>query len=203
MAFISIKSVLFYAKINNLHLLIVFVALIFNSGCSTTAFPEERINIDKAFIDFFGLTTLSDTMVFHNGEGKERIFIISSVDSSKLNKKGWFINGGCYNRYTCHFNELGDDTLRTVRNNEISVSKAPESNQNGLYIQFGNLDFYDTILPIINADTIVLNTKYFSNYYLIKTRHFPISTGDIIELYINRQTGLVALKTSNGEVWLR
>ena len=176
--------------------------LIFYCGCETQAYPDERISIDKSFVSFFNLFTSSDTLVFWNSKGLNKRFVMK-IDSSKLNKQGWFINGGAHNRYSCRFREIGSDTITLKRENEVSVSKAPESNLNAFSVQFGNLFHNDTILPRLHNATIVLNNKPLVDYYLIKTTLTSSKDDDLEELYISPINGFFGFKMHSGEIWTR
>lgn len=171
-------------------------------GCVTKVYPDERMAIDSSFLKLFNSIARKDTFAFSDFNDSKKVFVITKVDSTELNKKGWFINGGAFKALQLSFREIGVDTTPLDRSNEISISKAPSINRSGIYIQFNNFYFNDTILPSLNRDTIDINGKKIIDYYLFETSLKLKHPDDVKELYISPVKGFIGFKTVSGETWL-
>lgn len=172
-------------------------------GCFSKVYPDERLAIDTEFLAIFNSISQKDTFSFRNTTGERKTFVITRVDSVTSNKKGWFVNEKPYKLLVINFKEIGKNTTYLERRNEIFVNKDPATNTNGLCIKFNN--FYscgDTVLPRLNHDTLSLNNKKITKYYLFETSLGLKKPNDVQALYINVPKGFVGFKTSSGEVWV-
>ena len=84
----------------------------------------------------------------------------------------------------------------------MEVAKDAKSLLSGIAIQFNNLYFHDTLLPI-HHDTLILNDKKFTNYYLFESSLTPKRPDDVKILYMNLAKGFFGFKTLSGELWIR
>jgi hypothetical protein len=180
---------------------LVFLTVILFENCSTRVYPDEKLAIDSNFLSLFNSIKQKDTIRFSNLNGNGKIFIIVKVDSQISNKKGLLMNERPYKVIRAYFKEIGKDTTLLRRANEIEVAKDPQSLISAITIHFNNLYFNDTLLTL-HQDTIDLDSKKFTNYYLFETSLGLKNPDDVKVLYINRSTGFLGFKTQSGEVWI-
>jgi len=171
-------------------------------SCVSKVYPDERMGIDSSFLKLFNSVVQTDTFSFKNLNDDRKSFVVTKVDSIISNKKGWFINEAPYKLLRVNFRESGKDTLHLERPNEVFVNKDPATGKSSLNIEFNNFYFYDTVLPLLNHDTININDKKITNYYLFKTSLKLKQPDDVKELYISPAKGFIGFKTVSGEVWI-
>ena len=183
-------------------LLLVLFAFIPILSCVSKVYPDEKLAIASNFLAIFNSVKQKDTFSFRDTTGRRKTFVITKVDSIISNEKGWFINERPYKLLRMNFKETGNDTVNLERSNEVFVNKDPEKNINSIVIQFNNFFFDDTILPPLHHDTLSLNEKKITNYYLFETSLSSNNPDDVKVLFLNVPNGIVAFKAFSGEVWL-
>jgi hypothetical protein len=171
-------------------------------SCVSKAYPDRRLAIDPDFLAIFNSVIQKDTFSFRDLIGRRKVFVITKVDSITSNERGFFINERPYKLLRMSFKEIGADTTYLERRNEISVGKDPVALVSGITIEFNNFYFGDTILSKIHQDTISLNNKKITNYYLFETSLGLRNSNDVSILYINVAKGIVGFKTVSGKFWV-
>jgi hypothetical protein len=179
-----------------------FVFPILLESCNSKAYPDIKLTIDPNFLSLFYAASQKDTIQFNNSNGKNKTFFIAKRDSVISNKKGWFINEKPYKRLSIKFREIGADTTILERESQLEVGKDPEFLVSGITIQFNNLYYGDTTLPLLHHDTLNLNNKKFADYYVFETSIRLKNSDDVSVLYINVSKGLLGFKTESGEIWV-
>jgi len=181
---------------------ILFVVATLFEGCYTKVYPDEKLAIGQEFLLLFYSVKNKNPMRFSSLNGRSKTFIITKADSIISNEKGWFINEKPYKLLQFEFREIGKDTVHLERENEVFVNKNPEKNQNSIAIQFNNFYYHDTILPLLHHDSLNINNKKFTEYFIFETSLHLKNPEDIKVLYINVSKGFLGFKTLSGEVWV-
>ncbi|HVM86680.1 MAG TPA: hypothetical protein VMT76_00735 [Puia sp.] len=181
---------------------ILFVAAILIESCYTKVYPDDKLLIDPQFSSIFYSLIQKDSLQFSSSNNRSKMFIITKVDSIVSNEKGWFINEKPYKLLQFEFREIGKDTVRLERQNEVFVNKNPEKNQNSIAIQFNNFYYHDTILPLLHHTTFNINNKKFTDYFMFETSLHPENPDDVKVLYINVSQGFLGFETLSGEIWV-
>lgn len=179
--------------------LFIFVMI---ESCGSKIYPDERLAIAPDFLTLLNFVLEEDTILFENSTGRNKSFAITEVDSIISNQKGWFMNQAPYKLIRARFREIGMDTVHLERENEMFVNKNPATNISSIGIQFNNFYFNDTILPALHFDTLILNNRRLTNYYLFETSLGLRNSNDVKILYINVTKGFLGFKTLSGEVWI-
>jgi hypothetical protein len=180
----------------------LLVSTILFQSCYTKAYPDIKLTIDPNFLSLFYGVAQKDTIRFNSSNGKFKTFFISKRDSVISNKKGWFINDKPYKRLSIKFREIGTDTTILERESQLDVGKDPEFLVSGITIQFNNLYFGDTTLPLLHHDTLIINNKKFLDYYVFETSLRLKNADDVKVLYINASKGILGFKTESEEIWV-
>lgn len=184
----------------NLSIIICFLAVF--SSCFTTVYTNEQMEIKPEFVELFSAISKNDTSVFECNGFSNKIFLFYRLDSSTLNKKGPFINGGPFKTVRIKIREIGSDTSRLARENEISISKSPLAGKSSLVIKLNNFYFSDTTLQSQSDSTISFNNQLFS-IKKINSMLPSRNDNDIRELWVGSGIGIYAYKTLSGHFWTR
>jgi hypothetical protein len=204
---ILMRNINIGAMMEMIHRYVILMLVIFTfvmiGSCVSKVYPDKRLAIAPDFLALFSSVTQKDTFSFRNASGNRKVFVITNIDSIIRNGKGWFINERPYKLLRMNFREIGDDTTRLERENEIFVNKYPDNNISSLYIKFNNFYYHrDTVLPGINHNMAGLNNEKITDYYLFETLLGLKGPNDIKTLYINGAKGFLGFKTQSGEIWM-
>ena len=103
--------------------------------------------------------------------------------------------------------QIGNNPKKFIEYQELfSIHKDPIEKRTTYHIEFKDFySLYDTTIGEYHADTIQLNNKKISDYYLVKcncpSRNISINNIDLV--YWTDKDGLVAYQNSSGEIWTK
>lgn len=172
--------------------------------CVTKAYPDNMFMIDSDMRIFFNSVTAKDTLNFQSENQKEKVFVITKIDSIIRNSKGGFMSERPYKLLQFKFREIGTDTVVLERENEVFINKYSENNGNTICIKFNNLYYWnDSILPVVRRDTLHIIGTEVTDYYVFENSVGLTNADDVKTLYATKETGFIAFRTKSGEVWVR
>lgn len=189
--------------INTRNVVFIFLVSLAALSCSTKVYEDEKFNIDSGFLAIFKTISQKDTVQFTNAsQTKTKYLFVAGIDSFTLNRKGWFINARPFKRITMHLGESPGDTLVLGGEDEIELVKDPAVSGSGISIHFDNLYFSDSSLPVLRHDTVRLNDKRISGFYVFNTQLIPRHPSDVSALYVSPKEGFLGFKLNSGEIWV-
>jgi hypothetical protein len=196
---------------------VIILTFIFNGCCSTDSKEFEFENNEPKHLSCY---KSGDTIYFENSDNDIDTIAILSVDSAKgekcigliaprpVGKSCWVtikhLPIDKWHRVTTTGKD--NDTASFDYQTLIYITKDPIKNQT--FFDFNFKDFYTatwTVLGKLKTDTLILNRKRITNYYVIN-HGFPIRVKDstnIETLIWTDQHGLTAYKNKNGVWWIK
>ena len=192
----KMKSKIFYY-------LIFIIIIIWGSSCKKRVYPLEKFKMNQKLQSFYYAIARNKELYFTNPNKEKKYFKIL-VDSLLINEDTTgFMSGRGSRALMMSIKEIGNDTVHIERKNEIMLVKVANRKATGIYIDFCNLYYDDTILPNIIHDTLTIQSKKFSEYYEFKSFLKPKSTDFIEILYATPNQGIIGFKSIKGEMWLK
>jgi len=201
---------------------IPFVFLgIFYSCSQKAAFPDERFEFSDKYLSLIAPYKIGDTLIFENALHEAEAFVITKLDSSILNEKGWFINARPYKNISLSYNQFPskkwthEKIKRDANNNVIMATYEdddlillgidPETNEQSCHFSFKNFRGW-----IGNGDTlfstpIIFDALTINKYYKVENVALDLvkNPTDIKSIYITNDKGLVAYQDQKGNWWKR
>jgi hypothetical protein len=200
--------------------LILIILTIIIYSCQSQAYPENKFRIDKGYRDLISPYSVGEVMVFKSNKGNIDTFIITKIDSSVDNVRGFiaprphkniFVS---YKQFPVDYwqhsrTEMGSNNSKPRKVIEdawlLCVTKFPDDNSTELNFNFRTY-FGCTLSQIIplRTDTLKMNNIKFSNYYKISYCKEDIDdSSSVICAYSTVSKGLMAYEYKNGEKWAR
>ena len=190
------------------------------SSCSCKAYPENKFNIDKDVRNLIDYYKIGDTIIYKSSTNIIDSFLITKVDSSIYNSKGYFISAINRKEVTVYYKQIPVDSWRRHwiemgPNNSskkeksedasfIIVEKFPDSETVEVYINFKELGCSINDIPALKKDTINIGDQKFTNYYEINNcATYGNIAMKIPIFYFTIDRGLVAFKDNDGITWTR
>ena len=172
---------------------------------------------DKNLRDLVDCYKIGDTIIFRSSTNLIDSFVISSIDSTLNDKKGFFISARNsksirvhyrqipIDKWQRHWTEMGSNNNHKKEISEdgtlISIEKFPDTESSDYYFNFREFRCSKSEIPTLNTDTIILDKLTITNYYKIDNCRYG-DESSIQVCYLNANKGLIAFKTKS-EVWTR
>lgn len=199
-------------------ILTILISTLVLSGCCST--DNEEFKFDNNEPRHLSCYKKGDTIYFENYENDIDTITVLIVDSAKgekcfglfaprpMGKSCWvtikFLPVDKWHGVTINGNK--NDTTSVDYKNLIQITKDPIENKT--FFDFDFKDFYtasETVLGKLNTDTLNLNKKKITNYYVIN-HGFPERVKksiDIETLIWTDKDGLTAYKNKKGDWWTK
>lgn len=198
--------------------LTIIISTLLLTGCCST--DNKEFEFDKNEPRHLSSYKKGDTIYFENPKNDIDTITILSVDSAKGEKCFGLLNQipkgkSCWVTFKflpidkwhgVTINGNTKDTTSIDYKNLIQITKDPIENKT--FFVFDFKDFYtasETVLGILNTDTLILNEKKITNYYEIN-HGFPerVKYSTNIETLIwTDKEGLTAYKNKAGDWWTK
>ena len=199
-------------------LLITIISILILSSCCST--DNKEFDFDHNEPRHLSSYKKGDTLFFENSEKDTDIITILSVDSVKgkkcfelislrpMGKSCWvtikFLPIDKWHGVTINGNTK--DTISVDYKNLIEITKDPIENKTFFQFYFKNFHTASqTVLGRLNTDTLILNEKKITNYYIIN-HGYPDrikDSTDIETLIWTDKCGLTAYKNKAGHWWTK
>lgn len=190
-------------------------------GCEHKSYPDEHFVFKPTFLEVFKSFVSKDTLLFENNQNSVDTFVLTKVDSSINNRKGFLINARafksvhvCYKQIPINYwtssriEHAGTSKEQEVTEEHklISITKYPDHDITELYISFRNFrcNIQDT-LGVVHRETLHINNLSISNYYTLEStaKSLVRKPTDIEVIYITLKEGLVAYREKSGRLRAR
>ena len=189
-------------KVKIFYILILLI-IVFGCSCKKKVYPLEKFKMNQKLQSFYYAIARNKELYFISPNKEKKYFKIV-VDSLFNNEDTTgFMRGIGARALMMSIKEIGSDTVAVERKNEIMLVKVANRKPTDIHINFCNLMYYDTILPNIIHDTLIIQSKKFCEYYEFKSFLNPRSTDFIEKLYATPNQGIIGFKSIKGEMWLR
>ena len=190
------------------------------TSCFWNAYPDEKYSFNKNLRALVDCYNVGDTLVFKSSTNLLDTFIITKVDSTTNNKKGFFINARNSKSITILYKQFPVDKWQRSwiqmgpNNNDkkeltedgtlITIEKFPDNGTSDYYFNFKEFRCSNSEIPKLHNDTITLNKRTFSNYYKIDNCDINSDIPNAIRVcYSTVDKGIFAFVTRNGDTWTR
>lgn len=175
-------------------------------GCGQKALPDEGFIFSSKYRDLISPYHVGDTLYFENrNEGFIRIKI-TGLDSAMSNSKGGFMSRRPYKDIKVYCDNLDYHKQNGKDTTLVFVNKYPDSMEQSAY--FAVMNFRGGIGD--ESDSLILGFqpvpgKVFKNCFVIKNVASDLGEGprDIEYIYVQQTAGIIALKTYNGDWWIK
>jgi hypothetical protein len=196
------------------YLPVIFLALLIQS-CS---YSDKDFNLSDNERDFLNAFKKGDTLYYVSSNNMTDTFLVRGIDSAEKKETGSFMALPAYKSVWISIKHLPVDTfysgvfpdttrnkMDTSFNQIITISKEPQSKKTEYTFMFKRfLASSENEIGKLNKDTITINSKLISDYYIIKNKWQSDSASTAIEcLYWTKKEGLVAYKYNNGTCWTK
>jgi hypothetical protein len=190
------------------------------TSCFWNAYPDDKYSFDKNLRALVNCYKVGDTLVFKNSVDSIETFVITNIDSTTNNKKGFFINARNFKSITVfykqfpvdkwqrHWTEMGANNSEKKELSEdgtlITIEKFPDTGTGDYYFNFKEFRCSNSEIPKLYTDTIILDKLSLTDYFKIDNCYIYSDIPNSIQVcYITVDKGLVAFNTKNGELWTR
>jgi hypothetical protein len=175
-------------------------------SCEYEKYPAENYAIPQKYRDLIASFKSNDTIIFEDNSGNFITILVEKIDSSLDNKRGYFMNRREHKEISIHFRRLTNAQKAPDELHFISVSKHPDEDSTSFSISLIGFLSSNQYVPIkLMRDTIFTNETSFSNYFMFRPNGHEdlLQPNSIIELYMTKQDGIIALKYLNGKWWTK
>jgi hypothetical protein len=178
--------------------------------------PPEKFIFDSKFDSLFKAISHSDTMFFENSQKSIDTFVLTKIDSVITDRincfmcpqagKSIFRNYKQYpvNQWAEHrYENQGTSQEKSILSEAtlVTISKIPDNDLNTAYLSFKN--FHCSIKGSLGQsmnDTLVLNNRYFTKYYIFNStaKSLIVNDEDVEIVFITLTEGIIAYKEKSG-----
>lgn len=184
-------------------------------GCGQTL-PPEKFVFDGKFDSLYRAVTSKDTMFFENSKNATDTFVLTNVDSVVSDRIDCFMCPRAAKTVFRNYKQVPVNYWadRTVKNQGsaqeqevkseaslIAVTKYADVDLTTAHISFKNFQCKLTgSLGKFSKDTLRLNERVFTNYYVIDSipESFVVNDDDVRLLFVTLKDGIVAYKEKSG-----
>ncbi|HWK02579.1 MAG TPA: hypothetical protein VNS58_03050 [Puia sp.] len=185
---------------------------------SSCSYSIKEFNLSNQERKLLAPFKKADTLYFESSRKEIDTVVVLGLDSSQKKEMGWLMAKPAYNEVSISvkcFPEgkwihgiFYDSVARkadTEYNKLITIGKYPQEHRVRYFFSFK--DFFASTevgLGELHPDTLLINGRLLTNYYIITDSNPSSSTNNPIEsLFWTEKSGLVAYKYMNGIYWIR
>ena len=175
-------------------------------SCGHKAFPDERFNFDSKYRNLINPYHIGDTLHFIGKTGKAFRIKITGIDSIISNSKGGFMSPRPYKDIKVYCDNLDYHRKNAKDSILVFINIYPDISEQSCNFAVGNFrggidNTKDSLISELQVDTRFI----FKNCYVIENVALDLGTEplDIEFIYIQQSAGIIALKTYNGDWWLK
>lgn len=189
-----------------MNILGLILILLLTFSCRQKAFPDEYFTFSSKYRDLISPYKIGDSLVFAKNNGGIIRIQITSVDSIISNSKGGLMSLRPYKDIAVFCKYL--DYHKTTANDTtlVFINNYPDSLELSCY--FAIMNFRGSITE--QTDSIIsefkpVPGKVFKNCFVVKNYARDLGEGpdDIQYIYVQQTQGIIALKTYDGEWWMK
>lgn len=196
----------------------ILLCLIYSS-CTWKPFPNEKYEIGEDYRNLIAPYSLGDTLIFKGSQNIIDSFVISGIDSSIHDKKGYLFDIPNSKSISISYRQIpidkwkykwlegkgdGKEHLHTEDGTFLTIVKFPQRDSTEYYYNFKEFRCSKNEIPKLNKDTIEINGLKITNYYKIENCAVSSLDENSIKVCFSTITkGLVAFKTYNDITWTR
>lgn len=176
------------------------------TSCSWRRYPPENYSIPKVYRDLISSYKTGDTLKFQDDKGNLSTFLIPKIDSSIIDKRGYFINQTEYKAITISCHELTNARSGYEDYDIITIEKDPKTNSVGFNLRLKNFYSIDTSFPfVLKTDTLKANNHLITNYYAFRPYNYTEQkeSSSVNEIVMTNKDGIVAYKNLDGTWWTK
>ncbi len=174
--------------------------------CGHRAFPDERFIFNSKYRNLINPYHIGDTLYFEEKNGKVIRIRITGIDSIVSNTKGGFMSPRPYKDINVYCDNLDYHKANAKDTILVFINNYPDSLEQSCNFAVGNFrggidDWTDSLISELQPAPGVM----LKNCYVIKNIALDLGEGphDIEYIYVHQTTGIIALKTYNGNWWLK
>jgi len=180
----------------------VVILFLTGYGCKNRIYAEEKFALAPAFRDLFIAVSRQDSFSFKNVKGERKYFINRKIDSTIVNEKKLIINPEPFKELRVDFKETGKDTTVLEWPNMFTITKRPLNNVHELSMNFSNLFYVDTVLPIMINDSNLNNQATFNHFYVFESEFKAKHVSDVTKVFMDTSNGFLGFETLSGDLWV-
>lgn len=175
-------------------------------SCGRKAFSDERFNFDSKYRNLINPYHVGDTLHFEGKSGNFFRIKITGIDSIISNSKGVFMSPRPYKDIKVYCDNL-DYHKKNAQDTILAfINIYPDSSEQSSNFAVGNFrggieNGKDSLISELQVN----GTTVSKNCYVIKNIALDLGKEDFdIEfIYVQQTEGIIALKTYNGDWWLK
>lgn len=188
------------------------------SSCEWKPYPKVKYEIEQSYRDLISPYQKGDTMIFKSSQNIVDSFVISDIDSTILDKKGYFINPRNSKSISIYYKQIPVDKWqeswyeggteeakkRSRDGLMISIVKFPDTETTECYFNFKEFGCSKEERLFVNRDTIEIDGLKITDYYKIENCMVSSQTASSIKVCFSTvDKGLVAFTTNDGILWTK
>jgi len=179
---------------------------IFLASCYWRRYPAEKYIIPQKYRQVISSYEAGDTLKFQDSNGNFSTFLITKIDSTLHDKRGYFINAREYKDITIAVHELANARRGYEDYYLLILNKYPD--KDSATFDLNLKDFYgiDTTYPFaLSKDTVTANNLRFTHYYFFRSRNYSEQKdpNSVTQIYMTDLDGIVAYRCLNGDWWTK
>ena len=195
---------------------IILILFIFLFACCKPSI-QKKYYLDENDLKHFAAYKYGDTIIFHSNLGSIDTMLISSFggedfrsSDTRSNRQDSLIGKSIAINFLPIENWIDtvpeSDPMSNLVNYRklIYAQKSQKTNKTHFLITYKDfISRIDTLPGKFHADTLILNGKSITNYYLVERQnpYFLKNKKNIITVYWTDKLGLTAYKDQEGETW--